>query len=194
MTDTLLSVLIPSITTRTKRLGKLLRKLDAQAEGQPIEVLCYVDNKVRSIGHKRNDLVRDAQGRFIAFVDDDDDVPDHYVSTALQYIRAGMDTDVFAIRQECYYNGEGPFFVEFGTDYANDEMHRNSDGRWANLKRYISHICIWRSELAKSVPFPDKSYFEDAEWAAEAAKRIQHEVRITEVMYVYEYDDLSPRQ
>jgi len=194
MNEILLTILIPSITTRTKRLGKLLRKLDAQAEDQPVELLCYIDNKVRSIGHKRNDLVRDAQGTFIAFVDDDDDVPDHYVATALEYIRMNPDADVFAIKQECYYNGEGPFYVEFGTEYANDEMHRSPDGRWADLRRYISHICIWSSELAKVVPFPDTSYAEDTEWAEEAAKHGQREVRIPEVMYVYEYDDLSPRR
>jgi len=39
----------------------------------------FMDNKMRTIGHKRANLVADALGEYLAFVDDDDDVPAYYV-------------------------------------------------------------------------------------------------------------------
>ena len=188
MADILLTILVPSITTRTKRLGKLLRRLAAQAEDRPVELLCWVDNMVRSIGRKRDDLIQAAQGRFLAFVDDDDNVPDCYVSVALEYIRANPDADVFAIQQECFWNGAGPYYVDFSIEYTDEELNRTAPGAWT--KRFISHSCIWRSSLAQQVNVPHKMYFEDVEWARDAAKLVQREIRIPRVMHIYKYDDL----
>ncbi len=188
MNDILLTILTPSITTRTKRLGKLLRKLAAQVDGQPVELLCWVDNMVRSVGRKRDDLIQAAQGEYLMFVDDDDNVPDHYVTTALRYISENPGTDVFAIQQECYYEGVGPYYVDFSINYVDEEFNRTAIG--ARTKRFISHSCIWRTSLAQKVNVPSIGYYEDIEWAKAAAELVEKQVEIPEVMHLYEYDSL----
>jgi len=171
--------------------AKVVRKVLSQIEDDaPVEVLVFEDNKRRSIGRKRNDLIQLAQGDFITFVDDDDGVDDDYVQALLRAIVANPNADVFAINQRCWYNGTGPFKVEFGIENDNDEMCKDESGRWMDLKRSLTHSCVWRAEIAKKVNVPDKGYFEDTEWAAEASRHVQKQVRVPDAVHVYVYDDL----
>jgi len=186
-----LSILISTIPSRSMKRAKLVRKLLSQIEDDaPVEVLVFEDNKRRSIGRKRNDLIQLAQGDFITFVDDDDGVDDDYVQALLRAIVANPNADVFAINQRCWYNGTGPFKVEFGIENDNDEMCKDESGRWMDLKRSLTHSCVWRTEIAKKVNVPDKGYFEDTEWAAEASRHVQKQVRVPDAVHVYVYDDL----
>lgn len=189
--DMALSILVPSIPSRiVGHLAPFLTKLCAQAEPYlEVEILSWIDNKRRSIGHKRDDMVQLAAGRFLTFVDDDDDVSDVYVKLAIEAIRQNPDADVIVSDQECYYNGEGPFFVHFGMEFENEPMRRGPDGKWVDLKRKPVHCCIWRADLAKSVRFPDLSYEEDSIWAAGVQALVLKQVRIPEVMHKYRYDD-----
>lgn len=188
--EILLTILTPSITTRTKKLSKLLRRLAAQAEDKPVEILCWIDNMVRCIGRKRDDLIQAAQGRFLTFVDDDDDVIDDGVDVLLSAIREWPNADVIATRQECWYEGEGPFYVEFNIEYEDEPMRKGSDGRWADLKRFLSHCCLWRTTLAQSVRVPALGYFEDTEWARAAAKLVKVQGCAQGASHVYEFDSL----
>ena len=56
-----LSVLIPSVPARRAMALALYDSIAAQAEGLPAEILLLLDNKQRSIGKKREALVRLAQ-------------------------------------------------------------------------------------------------------------------------------------
>lgn len=191
MRTILLSILVPTIPSRARKRDKLMRKLLAQAGGdERVEVIVLEDNKRRSIGRKRDDLIHLAQGRFLTFVDDDDDVADGYIKIALTAIETNPDADVFSSQQECWQNGEGPFYVEFSLDHEDEPMRRLANGRWADLKRSLSHVCIWRADLAKSVRMPDKNYFEHTEWSAEASRLVEKQAVIPEVMHVYVYDNL----
>ncbi len=185
------SILVPSIPSRFDRLRGLVDKLVGQAAEFPgVEVLCWMDNKRRSIGHKRQDLVDAAQGEFFAFVDDDDDVPEDYVGTAVEHIRGHADADLFTTDQQCYYNGE-PFRVMFTLGAGDDPMRRLPDGRWADLVREPVHCCLWRRAIVAAARFPDIGYHEDTRWAEQARKLVKHTVHIPKVMHVYRYDDLT---
>lgn len=192
MNDIAFSVLVPAIPSRWEPLGALVRNLCGQAAGHDgAEILVWMDNKRRSIGCKRDDLVQAAHGEYLAFVDDDDGVPDDYVETALNQIAANPGTDVFTFEQSCWYNGLGPFTVTFGLGNPDEEMHlRPEGGNYADIRRAAGHSCIWRAEIAKSVRFEDWGYFEDTQWAEQLRKRAEREVFIPRVMHLYRYDDL----
>lgn len=77
-----LSILILSIPSRLSNfLPTLLQNLLKQAEPfkNQVEILTLIDNKVRSIGKKRQNLIDIAEGEYIAFIDDDDRVSDNYI-------------------------------------------------------------------------------------------------------------------
>ena len=170
----------------------MVRKLDAQvAARDDVEILVWLDNKRRSIGRKRDDLVQAAQGSFLAFVDDDDDVPDDYVKMAVEWTATQPGADVFTFDQHCWYNGLGPFTVSFGLGYPDEEMALlPQGGNYRNIRRAAGHSCIWCASLAKAVRFEDESYFEDTNWAAKLREMAKVEVRIPAVMHLYRYDDL----
>ena len=72
-----LSILTPTIRGRENQLSILLEKIESQITKcgtNQIEHLVLLDNRMRSIGAKRQALVDIARGDFIAFVDDDDDI------------------------------------------------------------------------------------------------------------------------
>ncbi|MBI2486502.1 MAG: hypothetical protein HYW01_06020 [Deltaproteobacteria bacterium] len=76
----LFSILIPTLESRQEQFHKLYEKLNRQiAENsltEEVEVAYFLDNMKHSVGFKRNKLIEWAKGKFVAFVDDDDDVSD----------------------------------------------------------------------------------------------------------------------
>ena len=98
-----LSILTPTIPGREKQLKALNEKLAKQIGDLPVEHLILSDNRKRSIGEKRQSLVDIANGEYIAFCDDDDDVSDNYVAEILKAIET--KADVITFNQKAFYNG-----------------------------------------------------------------------------------------
>ena len=63
----ILSILICSIEERNQKLQRLLALLAKQATPD-VEVLTSIDNKKKSVGQKRNELLDRARGQYVAFV------------------------------------------------------------------------------------------------------------------------------
>lgn len=81
-----LSILICSLPERIHTLNRLLAILDRQIDRYPGQVEYLVDSTPRGIittGCKRNELLRQAKGEYIAYVDDDDIVSVDYVGRIL---------------------------------------------------------------------------------------------------------------
>lgn len=194
MSTPLLSILIPATPKRyLSHLWPLWQKLEAQAApfGDAVEILVFLDNRRRTIGKKREALVRMARGRFVAFCDDDDDVSDSYVFDLLGAIRAKPDVSVITFSQRVLVDGvEG--ICAFGLTNPNEPF------RPGGFRRSAWHVCAWRRELAQAFPFPDTNYGEDWGWARhlvlEAMDRVFREGlpavehRIPKVLHTYRYD------
>ena len=70
-----LSILIPSIPSRFDRVKELVGQLEGQIGGRDdVEIIVFMDNKKRSIGRKRNDIMKLATGQYFSMIDDDDNV------------------------------------------------------------------------------------------------------------------------
>ena len=67
-----LSILIPSIDERKNLLAELMGALRPQKTDN-VEFLVMTDNGQMSIGQKRNMLLGQSHGEYVAFVDDDDE-------------------------------------------------------------------------------------------------------------------------
>ncbi len=183
----ILSVLIASVPSRREMAWALFDKISAQAGSEPsgaVEILLFLDNKKRSVGLKRQALVDIAAGQYIAFVDDDDDVADDYVSSILEARNSTSDTvDVITFDTLVRIN-DGPVVAcqhELGFQ---DEQY--SPG---GFKRSPWQMHAWRKSLARRVRFPDKNNAEDAPWVSEMVKLARTQTKIDKALYFYRYDD-----
>ena len=180
----LLSILTPSVTERIdSHLKKLIEKIKNQIGDRNVEHLVFVDNKKRSIGAKRETLVQMANGKYMSFVDDDDDISDDYVTSLLEGIK--HNPDVVTFKQYCYVNDKPVSVINFSLkNKVNEEYY---PGGYIN--RVPFHVCAWRSELGKKYAFSDKNYSEDWFWAEQLAKVAQSEYHIDKVLHTYIYND-----
>jgi len=175
----LLSVLVPTIAGREAKLQSLLNVLTPQCSARSdIELVTMRDGRTLTIGRKRNLLITQARGQYIAFVDDDDMVSNDYVEQIVAGLATKPDVLCFIVRVEgygppkpCRY-GLGLVDVDCGHEY-----HRRPN-----------HLMVWRCDLAKATPFPDIRRGEDTMWAQSISQKATTEVSLDATLYTYRYD------
>lgn len=189
-----LSILTPTIPGREKQLAALQNKIRVQklmAGGSimladhkirinDVEHLVFCDDRTRSIGAKRQALVDIARGEYVAFVDDDDDISDDYVSNLLTAIAS--NPDVVTFRQRAIYNGLESE-IHFGVN--------NQDGRFnpgGITLRAPWHVCAWKREVVAGCLFGESNYGEDLIWCQQARRRVKTATHIDRVLHTYRHD------
>jgi hypothetical protein len=157
----LLSILTPAVPSRLEQLGKLCAFLHEQIGELPVEHLVFLDNKRRTVGEKRDALLRAARGDYVAFLDDDDGVAGNYVRAIISATRTGPDRpDVITFLQESTVEGLKST-IEFRLGNPNEPFKPGD-----MTKRNAWHVCAWRRELAILSHFPPINYGEDWAYAA----------------------------
>ena len=152
-----LSILTPAVPSRMGHIERLCAELAKQIGGSAVEHLVMIDNKRRTVGEKRDALLRVAKGKYVAFVDDDDWIAPDYVSSLLE--SAAFNPDVITFWQEAEYNGKRSQ-VRFKLGQENQPF--NVDGI---TLRNAWHVCAWRRSTAQLSSFPAENYGEDWAWA-----------------------------
>ncbi len=175
---------MPGVPRRASNgLPETLLELLRQAEGKPVEVIYVLDNKMRSIGAKRNACLELARGDYVAMVDDDDAVMPEYVDALLA--ATATDPDVIVFKQKVTLNGYNDGVVISSIHHTENEEYRPY---WITKRRPIQFSC-WKRELVQGVKFPDSMYGEDFVWGDAACKLVKTEVALEAVLYHYRYDD-----
>jgi len=179
-----LSILTPAVPTRFDLLENLSDSIGQQIKDLPVEHLVLMDNWRRTIGAKRDSLLRAARGRYVAFCDDDDLVAGDYVKSLLGAMVS--NPDVITFRQHCKINtDEGD--IEFRLGNPNEPF---VPGGMA--KRNAWHVCAWRRSLAILSHFPDASYGEDWDFAAPLCSMPGlREEHIPRVLHFYRYSSTT---
>lgn len=177
-----LSVLTPTIPGREPLVSALSEKITVQAAPFPgmVEHLVFSDNRIRSIGAKRQALVDIARGFYVAFVDDDDDISDDYVERLLD--AAKSQVDVLTFRQRVIYNGQEAT-VEFGLN-----NHDQPFVPGCVIKRAPWHVCAWRRDRVEMCEFGETNYGEDLIWSQQARRRVASGMHIDAVLHTYRHD------
>jgi glycosyltransferase involved in cell wall biosynthesis len=186
------SILMLSIPERIDSMKKAVQHLQEQADalgqGKAVEILVLLDNRSKTIADKRNDLLRSARGKYIAFLDDDDAVSKDYMSKILAAIDSN-NVDCITFNQWCSIDGE-PMDVEFGIGNPHGQMWRDEDGFLGDIKRPPYHMCVWRREIAQSEEFV-QSYSEagqsseDIDWLMRLYPKVQTEYHIPDSLHGY---------
>lgn len=182
-----LSILIPTLASRTGKLLSLLQELNYQIQLKPVQVLWLGDNKSMSVGEKRNRLMQMASGDFIAYVDDDDQISENYVEVLLEAAKAHPDKTVICFRGTQNTDGKEDIPFRYDVNFGRNYKKVIDGQRWKCM--LPDHLCAWnRPRMIE--PFPEKSLGEDHAWAKAMAWHYTEEdqVLLTDTLYHYEYN------
>lgn len=189
-----LSILIPSIPSRWYRLVVLREELYRQAFNVHVlgrgmvEVLvddspAFLDGGL-SIGKKREALVKRAQGKYVCFLDDDDQPSPDYLETLLGLTAKG--------KHVCTYRALFKLADYWGL--VNMSL-KNPENEQATPERMIErrpwHICPVITEFALNTPFEDISNAEDSRWMEGVLKHCETEAHSDRILFQYNHGAAS---
>ncbi len=174
-----LSILIPSLIKRSGYLLRLMEGFRTQLNHvNEVEILVNVDNGKKSIGQKRNELLQQATGDYVVFIDDDDEISTVYLLEIFEGIEKGVDHIGI---QMMYMPDKGVSkLVKCSKDYAWEEK----DGVYL---RSAQHVCAIKRSIATQVKFPEISFGEDKTWSETITKLVETEHLVSEPIYFYRY-------
>lgn len=176
------SILIPTIPGREAGLHRLTSSIHEKVAricpSIRYEFCIEFDNKETSVGNKRQKLLQAAKGKYLSFIDDDDEITDQYIE------------DLFATIQ-----GEYPVMRLRGRIHPYTFTHSVGNtltmpmARGEVFLRPPNHLNPMMSDVAKLVSFKDALRGEDLEWTIRMARLgfLTHEYRSDEsrIHYIY---------
>jgi hypothetical protein len=158
------SVLIATIPGREASLKALVdgirEKVARLAPGLRVDIVTNFDNRVKSIGTKREELLQGATGKYMSFIDDDDQITDAYVEDLRDTI-AG-DYHVMRLRGQIH-----PYTFTHSLENRLSGMM----ARGEVFLRPPNHLNPMLTDVAKLVHFGDATRGEDLDWTIRMAQR-----------------------
>ena len=180
----ILSILICSLGSRAVSLNALLEELHRQiGDTQGIEVLTNVDERQKSTGRKRQELLESATGKYVIYIDDDDLIEPCYIAELLK--ACASDCDCFGMVGYITTNGQNKIEWRLSKNYDNVTIKENG---WQHVYlRKTNHITGVKREIALKAGFPDKSNAEDKYYSDRVAPLCATEYSIVPCMYHYRF-------
>lgn len=184
--ELLFSILTPAVPSRFSQVMALSKIISDQIGNDPVEHLVLLDNKRRTVGEKRDALLRAAHGKYIAFVDDDDMISHDYVSLILQATRKNPDVITFQ-QQATVDNYIAIIDFKIGNEDEEFKGIRLDEIPIPLVKRNAWHVCAWRRLLAIQSHFPAINYGEDLAFAKPLRDMAESEEHIPKILHYYRH-------
>ena len=178
--------LIPTIAGREASLQRLTssirEKMSRLAPQIRYKINLAFDNREMSVGMKRQNLLQSAEGKYSAFIDDDDEITDAYIEDLTQTIQGSYP--VMRLRGQI-----GPYtFTHSLENTLKDPMARGNV-----FLRPPNHLNPMMTDVAKMIPFRDAVRGEDLDWTIRLARTgfLTHEYRREDsrIHYIYNMGD-----
>jgi len=172
-----------------------MEKLENQiGEREDVEIISLMDNKSLGISEKRNELMKIARGSHLAWIDDDDDVADNYVSKLTETITINPNVDVISFDQMCFLEGkEARVFAEMGNPHE-DVVFDYTSMRYKDTLRPPYHWCVWKTSLAASESFRNPhsnkgvQIGEDLDWLTRLYPKVEESIYLQgHYLHIYRY-------
>lgn len=180
-----LSILICTLDERKEDYNRLYTKLHKQIDENElqdsVEIRTFCDNREHSIGYKRNALLNASTGKYVCFIDDDDDVHPKYVRMIYDALQTDPDcvSLVGVITFRRYGGGQRIFIhsIKYDSWFEQDDIYY----------RPPNHLNPIRRSIAIQFLFPEKNHGEDADWSMQVTRSglIKTEAVISEPYYYY---------
>lgn len=176
------SVLIPTIPGRERSLAALQESIrEKMARICPdltYEIRIEFDNRIMSIGSKRQKLLQAAQGKYMSFIDDDDEITDAYIEDLRDCIHGNYH--VMRLKGQI-----GDFtFVHTLEMKRTDTMATET-----YFRRLPNHLNPMLTYAAKGIAFQDAVRGEDLDWSIRLSKcnylRTQYTSAEERIHYIY---------
>ena len=148
-----LSILVCSVYGRSGDLRSLVASLGRQGRSDT-EVLIAVDDKVQSIGAKRNQLLGAARGEYVCFIDDDDMISPTYLYEIFRLLDSKPGVDAVCISGIFHDIQSGEKTIFF--DKPNAEWGAAKFHGGTYYQRGLQHLDVIKLSIAKQFSFPDK--------------------------------------
>lgn len=157
------SVLIPTIPGREQSLSRLLASLHEKTSRiypeLRMEICLGFDNRETSIGLKREGLVQKAQGKYLSFIDDDDEITDAYIEDVREMILGQFH--VMRLRGTMSNH-------TFSHSLANKLTDKMANA--TEFLRPPNHLNPMLADIAKLVHYKDSLRGEDLDWTIRMAQ------------------------
>lgn len=221
----ILSILIPTTSDRETYFANVVTELCRQVRvlsewyekdyWQYVQILQDTRPQPVSIGAKRNALLEQATGEWVAFVDSDDMVATDYIRTILSEVGTIRSyVNCLSLRGVLTENGGPPQIFEHSVKYnewltkpdapCKYEEHSVKYSDWQRdnsiafdketklpikYERYPNHLNTIRASVAKQFRFPETSHGEDHAWskALHESGLLKSEGYIDKILYYYLY-------
>lgn len=187
----ILSILICTIPDRKAMFDILWQKLNKQIDAlhQVHPTLGWVEvawtmkrsftNGGQSIGIRRGELVEISEGKYLCFLDDDEDIAPNYVETLVRLCQLDRDVATFRsfIKNDFYWS-----VVDMRLGNSNEEATPDRI-----VKRNAWHVCPVKSKYAKMYKFEDSNYSEDWTWMEQVLKHCETEAHTDQILHSYQH-------
>ena len=187
-----LSILIATVIDRRPIFEPLfkefIKQCSAVSEQFHIEVLVDEDNKEKSIGKKRQDLLNASDSEYICFFDSDDFPREYYITEIINALKDKPDCVGFKIAmttnglrpQTCCHSLRYPIWKE------------NVDG--FDYVRNVTHFNVVKRSIALQVGFQDLRYGEDKPYSDGITALCKKEFFIDKFLFDYKYSTFEPHE
>lgn len=179
-----LSILICTLPKRLKEFISISGEVNYQIIVNDIKAeVLYDDSEFDSIGEKRNRLLGMANGEYVCFVDDDDDISNDYINLLMEGINKGVDC--CSLKGVITTDGHNPEIFEHSIKYREWKTTNNE----IKYERYPNHLNCIKSSIAKQLNFPEKNFGEDHDWSKQLYESglLKTEHYIEQPIYFYKY-------
>ncbi|MCH9631194.1 MAG: hypothetical protein S4CHLAM37_12160 [Chlamydiia bacterium] len=180
------SILICTVEERSEAFknlyAKLLHQIKSTCQLANVEVVYYKDNKEASVGFKRNMLVASAKGKYVSFIDDDDDVADNYVRTIIENLQS--DPDCLSLTGIITTKGKDPKKFFHSLHFKDYIIHKTC------YTRPPCHLNVIKRSIASQIRYREIDRSEDYHYAMDLRDSglIKTENFIGPVLYYYLFD------
>jgi hypothetical protein len=180
------SILIPTIPGREDKLQHLLRTIhERRLSACPnlrIEICIDFDNREKTIGAKRQRLLQGAKGKYMSFIDDDDDVTAAYFEDALACIQGGFHV--------CRLRGQiSQYTFTHSISVTPNSMMAEGDV----FMRPPNHLNVMLTDVVRPIHFYDVQNGEDFAWSIRVSESgyLTDEYRpaLDRIHYIYNLGD-----
>lgn len=141
-------------------------------------------SEIKTIGQKRNDLMKKAQGEYSCFIDDDDLISEDYIQEIVKGCKSGKDC--ISLRGVITWDGGRPETFEHSIKYESYKTNVVGDVKY---ERYPNHLNAIKTSIAKQFVFPEINHGEDSDWATQIRNSglLKTEYYIDKVLYHYQF-------
>jgi glycosyltransferase involved in cell wall biosynthesis len=181
-----LSILILTLPTRIDSYANLIKMLNKQVIENnfidKVQILTLCDTKEISVGEKRNILLNKSAGRYVCFIDDDDEIAPNYLIKIISALSSNADVVTFC--------GE---YVEnaIRTPFSISMVHRGNYNHPNIFYRLPNHLCPVKREIALQCHFTHKNFGEDSDYANMINNHLRNEYHLIDKLYFYMYNSTT---